>query len=200
MALFDLKLNTIVSRELVDSETVETIYKFLNESLRNKKQKCIIIDLKKEYRVAIDKLGIKQQFCTFHTKQLINREIKNFIRKNNTSKDEIELIYNYKELFFNIIGANSIEDAKEKRNKLFNLKQNIPQVIRDLTSNLIIPEFKKITNHLTDLKIPLTSNKIENCFLKNFPKHIKKIYKTEQGILKRFDLKLKQWDTNNANL
>ena len=81
LALFDLKLNTIVSRELVDSETVETIYKFLNESLRNKKQKCIITDLKKEYRVAIDRLGIKQQFCTFHTKQLINREIKNFIRK-----------------------------------------------------------------------------------------------------------------------
>lgn len=200
LALFDLELNTIVSRELVDSETVETIYKFLNESLRNKKQKCIITDLKKEYRVAIDRLGIKQQFCTFHAKQLINREIRNFIRKNNASENEIELIYDYKDLFFNIIGADSIEDAKEKRNQLFNLKKDIPKVIRDLTSNLIIPEFKKITNHLTDSKIPLTSNKIENCFLKNFPKHIKKIYKTETGILKRFDLKLKQWDTNNANL
>jgi hypothetical protein len=170
LALFDLELNTIISRELVDSESIDTIYKFLNESLRNKKQKCIISDLKKEYRVAIDRLGIKQQFCTFHIKQLINRKIHNFLIKNNTSEDEIELIYNYKDLFFNIIDANSIKDAKEKRNKLFNLKQNIPQVIRDLTTNLIIPEFKKITNHLTDSKIPLTSNKIENCFLKKLPK------------------------------
>ena len=49
---------------------------------------------------------------------------------------------------------------------------------------------KKITNHLNDSKIAITSNKIENCFLKNFPKHIKKLFKSEKGILKRFDLKL----------
>ena len=81
LALFDLELNTIISRELVDSESVDVVYKFLNETLRNKKQKCIVTDLKKEYRVAIDRLGIKQQFCTFHTKQLINREIRKFIKQ-----------------------------------------------------------------------------------------------------------------------
>ena len=47
-----------------------------------KNRKCIVTDLKKiEYRVAIDRLGIKQQFCTFHTKQLINREIRKFIKQ-----------------------------------------------------------------------------------------------------------------------
>ena len=61
--------------------SVDVVYKFLNETLRNKKQKCIVTDLKKEYRVAIDRLGIKQQFCTFHTKQLINREIRKFIKQ-----------------------------------------------------------------------------------------------------------------------
>ena len=87
---------------------------------------------------------------------------------------------------------------KKKEIKLFFLDLNVPQVISKLTSNLIIPEFKKITNHITDSKIPITSNKIENCFLKNFPKHIKKLFKTEEGILKRFDLKLKYWDEDNA--
>ena len=62
----------------------------------------------------------------------------------------------------------------------------------------MIPEFKKITNHLNDAKIAITSNKIENCFLKNFPKHIKKLFKSEKGILKRFDLKLMYWDEENA--
>ena len=198
LALFDLELNTIVAKELVDSETVDTVYNFLNQSLRNQKKKCIITDLKSEYRVAIDRLHIKQQFCTFHTKQLINREIRDYITKNNTPEEEIEITLDYKRLFFDIIDADSINDAKEKRNKLFYLNSNVPKVIRKLTSNLIIPEFKKLTNYLTDSKIAMTSNKIENCFLKNFPKHIKKLFKTDEGILKRFDLKMKYWDEDNA--
>ena len=89
LALFDLELNTIVAKELVDSEIVDTVYNFLNKSMRNQKTKCIITDLKSEYRVAIDRFHIKQQFCTFHTKQLINRQIWDNITKNNTPKEEI---------------------------------------------------------------------------------------------------------------
>ena len=59
LALFDLELNTIVAKELVDSETMDIPYNFLNQSLRNQKIKCIITDLKLEYRVVIDKLHIK---------------------------------------------------------------------------------------------------------------------------------------------
>ena len=68
LALFDLELNTIVAKELVDSETVHTVYNFLNRSLRNQKKNCIITDLKQKYGVSIDRSHIKQQFCTFHTK------------------------------------------------------------------------------------------------------------------------------------
>ena len=99
----------------------------------------------KRFQVAIDRLGVKQQFCTFHLKQLINREIREHIKENNTSEEEIEIIHNYKQLFFNIINAKSINEAQEKRNQLFYLESNIPQVIQDLASKLIIPEFKK--NH-----------------------------------------------------
>ena len=68
LALFDLELNTIVAKELVDSETVHTVYNFLNRSLRNQKKNYIITDLKQKYGVSIDRSHIKQQFCTFHTK------------------------------------------------------------------------------------------------------------------------------------
>lgn len=199
LALFDLKLNTIVSKELVDSETIENVYSFLNRSLANQEKKCIITDLKPEYRVAIDRLKIKQQFCKFHIKQLINREIKKSIDKNDYSDEEIGLIYDYKSVMFDIINSNSIDDAIESRDKLYEVNTSFPMIIKDLAWKLIIPEFKKITNHLTDKNIVLTSNKIENCFLKNFPKYIKKIFKSDEGILKRFDLKLMYWDVNNAN-
>ena len=78
LALFDLELNTIVSRELTDSETIDNIYNFLNQSLRNQNKKCIITDLKPEYKVAIDKLRVKQQFCTFHLKQSTPNISKNY--------------------------------------------------------------------------------------------------------------------------
>ena len=73
LALFDVKLNTLVSIKLVDSEDSKTIYQFLNESLRNQKKISIGTDLKHEYREAIDKLNVKHHFCKFHVKQLINR-------------------------------------------------------------------------------------------------------------------------------
>ena len=106
-------------------------------------KKMLITDLKPEYKVVIDKLRVKQQFCTFHLKQLINREIREHIKENNAPNEEIEIIHNYKQLFFNIINAQSINEAQEKRNQLFYLESNIPQVIQDLASKLIIPEFKK---------------------------------------------------------
>ena len=62
LALFDVKLNTLVSVKLVESEDSKTIYQFLNESLRNQKKISIGTDLKHEYREAIDKLKVKTSF------------------------------------------------------------------------------------------------------------------------------------------
>ena len=76
LALFDVKLNTLVSIKLVESEDSKTIYQFLNESLRNQKKISIGTDLKHEYREAIDKLNIKHHFCRFHVKQNLNKRFK----------------------------------------------------------------------------------------------------------------------------
>ena len=38
LALFDVKLNTLVSVKLVKSEDSKTIHRFLDESLRNQRQ------------------------------------------------------------------------------------------------------------------------------------------------------------------
>ena len=59
-------------------------------------------------------------------------------------------------------------------NKLFFIDSNLPSVIRKLIYKLVIPEFKKLTNHLTDSKLALTSNKIK-LLHKKLPKTHKKI-------------------------
>ena len=68
LVLFDVKLNSVVFMDLKESEDIEIIHKFLDDSLRNQPKICIVSDLKEEYYPVIEKIGIRDQFCMFHTK------------------------------------------------------------------------------------------------------------------------------------
>lgn len=57
LVLFDVKLNSVVFMDLVESEDVGTMYKFLDDSLCNQPKICIVSDLKDEYHLAIEKVG-----------------------------------------------------------------------------------------------------------------------------------------------
>ena len=198
LALFDLELNTIISTEIVDSESSKTIQQFLDQSLRNQHKFIIITDLKKEYRESIDNLHIKQQFCKFHTKQKINREIKNYLKKNQHDLDETNEIQMFKMEIFSILDAKSLKSAKKIRDQLINKRKKLPKIIYKILWKFIIPFFKKLTFHIENQNIPSTNNKIENAFQKIFPKHIKKKMKTKKGVKERFNLKLKYWNINNS--
>lgn len=199
LALFDVKLNTIVSIKLVESEDSETIYQFLDDSLRNQKKISIGTDLKHEYRKSIDKLKIKHHFCKFHVKQRINKRFRNYFDKNKLDEKSIDRLINLKQLIFQLLDAETLDESKNIRDKLINFKCENNKFIKKLLWNFIIPHFKKLTTHLENQYIPSTNNKIENIFQKVFPKHIKRTMKIENGLLKRFMLKLNHWNIKNEN-
>ena len=194
LALFDVKMNTIVSFDLVESEGSKTIYDFINKSTRNQPKKSITTDLKKEYREIISRLGFKHQFCHFHTKQMINRNIRGYIKENKCNKDDIELIKNYKSFIFEMLDCECFEEARRCENVLFEHRNELPEVIFGLFMNFILPYFKSLMYSLEDSNIERTSNRIENAFGNIFPKHIKKTMRTFNGVLARFGLKLRFWD------
>lgn len=199
LALFDVKLNTIVSIKLVESEDSETIYQFLDDSLRNQKKISIGTDLKHEYRKSIDKLKVKHHFCKFHVKQRINKRFKNYFDKNKLDEKIIDRLINLKQLIFQLLDAETLDKSKNIQDKLINFKCENNKFIKKLLWNFIIPHFKKLTTHLENQYIPSTNNKIENIFQKVFPKHIKRTMKIENGLLKRFMLKLNHWNIKNEN-
>lgn len=199
LALFDVKLNTIVSIKLVESEDSETIYQFLDDSLRNQKKISIGTDLKHEYRKSIDKLKVKHHFCKFHVKQRINKRFRNYFDKNKLDEKSIDRLINLKQLIFQLLDAETLDESKNIRDKLINFKCENNKFIKKLLWNFIIPHFKKLTTHLENQYIPSTNNKIENIFQKVFPKHIKRTMKIENGLLKRFMLKLNHWNIKNEN-
>ena len=122
LALFDVKLNTLVSVKLVESEDSKTIYQFLNESLHNQKKISIGTDLKHEYREAIDKLKVKHHFCKFHVKQNINKRFKDYFDKNQLTDEEKELLTNLKQDIYKILDAENLNDAKKLRDILIDKK------------------------------------------------------------------------------
>ena len=197
LALFDVKLNTLVSIKLVDSEDSKTIYQFLNESLRNQEKKSIGTDLKHEYKEAIDKLKVKHHFCKFHVKQAINKRFKDYFDKNQLKEEEFEELIDLKKHIFKILDAENLNDAKNLRKRLFERKFPQNTFTIKIVDKFIIPYFQKLTNHLENKNIPSTNNKIENIFQKIFPKHIKRTMKIEQGLLSRFMLKLNYWNIKN---
>ena len=86
------------------------------------------------------------------------------------------------------------------KNELIERNGKLPEIIHKIIWEFIVPYFKYLTYCLEDSNVESTSNKLENCFLKNFNNSIKKMYKSEKkGILKRFDLKLANWNDDNAN-
>ena len=198
LALFDTKLNTLVSYKLVSKESPRAIYNFLSKSTRNKEKKSIVTDLKKEYRNGIYKLGFKHQFCLFHTKQKINRDIHNYFKKNKPENEEIKQIKAYKKDIFAILDAYDLESAKNKRDHLIKIQNQLLEPIFRILWKFIIPCFKNLIYWLENDNIERTSNKIENIFQKIFPKSIKKKMKLNSGVLKRFALKLQYWDKRNV--
>ena len=197
LALFDVKLNTLVSVKLVESEDSTVIYHFLNESLRNQKKISIGTDLKHEYREAIDKLKVKHHFCKFHVKQMINRRFKDYFDKNELNDEQYNKLIDLKQDIFKALDAKSLNDANKLRDELINKNYPKNKFTNKLIWKFIIPYFKKLTTHLENKNIPSTNNKIENIFQKVFPKHIKRTMKIEQGLLARFMLKLNYWNLNN---
>ncbi|WP_305515158.1 hypothetical protein [Methanobrevibacter sp. V14] len=199
LALFDVKLNTLVSVKLVESEDSKTIYQFLNESLRNQKKISIGTDLKHEYQEAINKLKVKHHFCKFHVKQNINKRFKDYFNKNQLTDEEKEILTDLKQDIYKILDAETLNDAKKLRDILIDKKYPQNNFTNKILWKFIIPYFKKLTNHLENTNIPSTNNKIENIFQKVFPKHIKRTMKIELGLLSRFMLKLNYWNIKNEN-
>ena len=197
LALFDVKLNTLVSAKLVESEDSTAIYHLLNKSLRNQKKISIGTDLKHEYHEAIDKLNVKHHFCKFHVKQMINRRFKEYFDKNKLDDEEHDELINLKQDIFKALDAKDLNKANKLRDELISKNYPKNKFTDKLIWKFIIPYYKKLTTHLENTNIQSTNNKIENIFQKVFPKHIKRTMKIEQGLLTRFMLKLNYWNIKN---
>jgi transposase-like protein len=195
--LFDSTHNISVADEVYPKEKKDLIKDFLDVNTHNQKKISITSDLDDKYKPIIEKLGFKHQYCLVHARKNINKTIKEYIKENNTEKDETKKIKDYKYKIFELFESTSYDKAKTDFNNILKDIKDYPEIIRQITLKQIMPNFETYFLFLKDPKVPKTTNQIENYFQKTLPQHIKKIMKIPKGVMTRIWQRKKIWDTRN---
>ena len=81
-------MNTIVAMKIYSDESKKNVKEFLTKSTQNQERISITTYLKRYYRQPITYLKFKHQFCIFHTKQKLNRDIHTYITQEKVDKEE----------------------------------------------------------------------------------------------------------------
>ena len=108
-------------------------------------------------------------------------KLKKEIKKNNkTIKQYTEL----NKRVSNIFKANSVEEAQRRFNILYNQIKFLPEPFAKFMKNLK-KDFYSTIKHIINPEIPNTNNLLEGYYKITLPRHLKKIYRTEQGLKNR---------------
>ena len=208
--------------------TKKIIYDFIDISIPLKNRKAIITDLKEDYEPIMKKLGLAHQHCTFHLiknmttnlKQKINEELdkyeaelrktqpkisKNKIKKiRKKKKEEItKEIKEYIELFYELFHQQSFKKAKNYIKLLKQELKNFPKIMQDYLNKNFFPVYKKYLVFLEKpfiKKLESTNNKLENYFGNTLDKHIKRIYRTPEGIFNYIMARKNGWIENQKKV
>ena len=120
----------------------------------------------------------------------INKKIKEYIRDNELSDDELENIRQEKLEIFSLFDSQSFKEARTRMDEILNQIKDYSKVIQSIIMDSLMPYFKTYFSYLLDENIERTSNKLENQFQKTFPKSIKRIMKIKKGAMSRINIRI----------
>ena len=120
----------------------------------------------------------------------INKKIKEYIRDNELSDEELENIRQEKLEIFSLFNSKSFKEARNRMDEILNQIKDYSKVIQSIIMDSLMPYFKTYFSYLLDENIERTSNKLENQFQKTFPKSIKRIMKIKKGAMSRINIRI----------
>lgn len=211
LVLFDIVENMPIAECIVEKESNETIYEFINRSIPSHKRTAIVTDSKNGYSTVMRKLGFKKhQHCIFHLLQRIvdkirkkiknqlseyEKEIKKEMPKisenklnkilNDKSKELWKQYRVYLDDFKSIFNKNTRTEAIEKINEIKRKINNYPDFIGNYLKRNFFPDYAKYIVFLKkDVKkyLEATNNKVENYIGNILNKSKKKIFRTVHGV------------------
>ena len=118
-----------------------------------------------------------------------NKKIRNKIKKN---KHIIHKYETYNERCSNIFKAETEFEARRRFRILYNQIRFLPDEFAKFLRNLS-KDFDSTIQHIIRPEIPSTNNLIEGYFKITLPRHLKKIYRTEEGLKNRLRYSRIKW-------
>lgn len=226
-ALFDLVNNRPLSEAIYETEDYKTIKNFINNSVAPKDRIAIVSDDGKHYEQIMSELNFDHQLCVFHLEKniskLINKESNKIAREYraklkkehpelsktelNKKRDEKKKEFKaemkeYRELFMAFKDQETWIKAKNYIEMLKKELHNFPEFLKEYIDKNFMPNYKKYIKFLKKQykeKLDRTDNKLENYFGNTLDKHVKKIYRTKQGIFNLIIQRKNGWNENNKS-
>lgn len=227
LALFDLINNRPLAEAIEEKENYKTIKDFINKSISPKDRIAIVTDDGPSYEKIMEELKFDHQLCTFHLEKhlwkLVNKETNKIakeyrakLKKENPkfSKTKLDKMRDEKKKEFKDEMGGFIElfmafkdqqTWKKAQNYIEMLKReliNFPEFLREYIIKNFMPRYKKYIKFLKKeykQKLDNTDNKLENYFGTTLNKHIKKIFRTKQGLFNFINTRKNGWNENNKS-
>jgi len=200
LALFDIELNVLVDYKILGDLKKDTMKNFIKEATEGHKKIAITTDGRKMYKNIVESLRFIHNLCIFH----LIKDLNDIIYKKTKSK---KLDPNVKAQYLDegdvillILYQKDYKKAKKKFQKLLNHMDKIPMELRNFINTKLKPNFDSYMRHTIYDFLPTTNNALENYFGVILPRHLKKIYKTIDGITMYLDLQMEKWDENHGNV
>ena len=225
LALFDLINNKPLAEAIEEKEIYKTIKNFINKTISPKDRIAIVTDEGHHYEKIMEELKFDHQLCTFHLEKhlwkLVNEQSNKIAKKYraklkkenpNFSTTKLNKMRDKKKKEFKeemgefiqlFMAFKEQQTWTKAQNYIKMLKReliNFPNFLQEYIMKNFMPNYKKYIKFLTKefkQKLDCTNNKLENYFGNTLSKHVKKIFRTKEGLFNFIYERKNGWNENN---
>ena len=182
--LVDIISNQTIAIRFLDKVTSKNVENFIKDHTPEDKRICLLSDHDHVYPSVVENLEFeKHQLCLFHFWKIIERKVKEIIKKNDLNDDEIKDLKEHSGRIISLFLSDTKEKFIYRLNRFFKKWDHIHDDLKDYYNKKIVRNMHKLTYHLFDPEIPKTNNILEGKFSGAQQKSDKNRFKTMNGCL-----------------
>ncbi|MCL2313207.1 MAG: hypothetical protein FWC41_12140 [Firmicutes bacterium] len=182
--LIDTVTNRTIGVRFYKNVTSINVKKFLKDFTEKDERKCLVTDHDNTYPAVINGLGFqKQQLCLVHFWDIVDYKVKDLIKENNYTDEEIKELKKYANRIKSIFQVDTVKDFIYRLNRFFKLWDSVPEDLKLFYNKKVVKDMHKLTHYLFDPNIPNTNNQLEGKFSGAQKESDKKRFKTIKGCL-----------------
>ncbi len=195
LSLIDSILNKPVTEEIIENLKYGTVKSFIKRAISDKPVIAITTDHRRKYKRIMDGLKINHQLCIFHLFKMIGKDVyKKLNSEFVTDSEKVRICIVFSEIK-EIFRTFDQDIAVYRLETLLKKKKEIPLIFPKLIRK-IVQDFERLTLFMRDGLVSRTTNPIESYYRNTIPDSLKRIFKTQEGVLMFLNGRKDYWIKN----